>query len=126
MTELEGAVLTIKEEIGLDMFQEIGIEKIIGAKVGYITHPVTNDPRNAKELAFVLGMNKLLERDSDFFYGQLFKGYIGPVTDHDIKMTMTVIQWLGTSCGQGFIEQVNKDYDEAVKKENDKIITELK
>lgn len=55
----------------------------------------------------------LLHPECDFERNS-FGGYKRPpqpVSQHDMTIATTVIQWLGTSCGRGFIEQAEREIE---------------
>ena len=86
--------------------------------VGYNTHRlVENDPYYEKEIAFVEEINKELHYNSSFLK-QIVRKPTGHnyLTEEEEKVALSVIQWLGTPVGQGFINKVMKYEDSRFKR----------
>lgn len=87
-------------------------------KIGYKPHRlIENDPYYAKEIAYVEEINKELSYNSDFlrlivgknptkdYLDRLDYDYL---TEDEEKVALSLIQWLGTPVGEGFLESVKK------------------
>lgn len=76
-------------------------------------HPyrlVKDDEYYKKEIAFVEAMNEEIKLNSSFLAQIVKRNEDYPYLDeNEIKVAMSVIQWLGTPVGQGFLEKVNSE-----------------
>ena len=83
---------------------------------GFKDHRLKHDDSyHFKEIAFVEIFNKDYLKE---IHGLVF-GYkngisypIDYLTEREEKIVLGIIQWLGTPVGQGFIENVNKKYEQ--------------
>lgn len=78
--------------------------------VGFNTHRLKfNDDYHKKECDFVMAINEELKYNRNFL-AQIVnhpehKNYLD---DNEEKVALSVIQWLGTPVGQGFLDKVSK------------------
>jgi len=78
-------------------------------KTGFNDHRLNrNDAYNEKEVAFADAINEELKHNSMFLNQIVNSREIIYLSDHEEKIVLSVIQWLGTPVGQGFLEKVNK------------------
>jgi len=83
-------------------------------KTGFNSHRlIKDDPYYAKEIAYVEAIN------NEFKYSHNYLAQIVNHPEHKMyltedeeKIALSVIQWLGTPVGQGFIHKVEKFNDE--------------
>ena len=79
-------------------------------KVGFNAHRLKeNDPYHKKEIDFVKAINQEIKYNNNTL-AQIVnhvdhKEYL---EENEEKIVLSVIQWLGTPVGQGFIEKVSK------------------
>ena len=67
-----------------------------------------DDEYYKKEIAFVEAINEELRLNSSFLARVVKRDVDSPYLDeNELKVAMSVIQWLGTPVGQGFLEKVN-------------------
>jgi len=78
-------------------------------KVGFRPYRlIETDPYHAKEVAFVKVFNKEMEYNKNFIH-QIISSENGfYLSEREETIVLSVIQWLGTPVGQGFLEEVNK------------------
>jgi hypothetical protein len=84
--------------------QEIMSDK----KVGYNDHRLIKDGYHDLEVAFNEIANKELKYNSMFLNQIANSRKTIYLTDHEEKIVLSVLQWLGTPVGQGFIEQAKQ------------------
>lgn len=73
---------------------------------GFNTHRLRRDDSYHKlECLFHDEMNKNLECNSNFLSTIVYHGE-DYLTEHEEKIVMSIIQWLGTPVGQGFLKSV--------------------
>ena len=79
-------------------------------KTGFNSHRlIETDSYHKKEIDFVKVINKELEYNKKFLCQILDgSGKTHYMDEHHEKIVLSVIQWLGTPVGQGFINEVNK------------------
>lgn len=79
-------------------------------KVGYNEHRLkSDDPYNKKECDFVQVINDEMKYNKVFLSQIVYhEGRNEYLTEHEEKIVLSVIQWLGTPVGQSIIEKVNK------------------
>lgn len=82
-------------------------------KTGLNSHRlIKDDPYHAKEVAFVEQINKELGYN-DMFLNQICdssgKTYL---TEREEQVALSIIQWLGTPVGQGFLDKVQSKFNE--------------
>lgn len=77
-------------------------------KKGFNDHRLINDGYHDKEVAFNEAANKELKYNSMFLNQIVNSREKIYLSDHEEKIVLSVLQWLGTPVGQGFIEQVNQ------------------
>lgn len=86
------------------------MENITDLKAGFNTHRLKeNDPYHKKECDFVKAINHEIKYNNNYL-AQIVnnpdnKDYL---EDNEEKIVLSVIQWLGTPVGQGFLEKVAK------------------
>lgn len=90
--------------------------------VGYNTHRLKeNDDYHKLEVAFVEEINQELKYNPNFLDGIVQKNrYVNELlqveydylTEEEEKVALSVIQWLGTPVGQGFLERVKAKYEQ--------------
>ena len=77
--------------------------------VGYNRHRLKdNDPYNKKEMDFVKAINEEIKWDRNYLNGMVNSKERIYLTPDQEKVVLSVIQWLGTPVGQGFLEKVSK------------------
>jgi len=79
-------------------------------RVGYNSHRLkVGDPYHKKEIDFVKAINNFIRGNnntlSEIINSPNNGGYLD---EHEEKIVLSVIQWLGTPVGQGFLEKVEK------------------
>jgi hypothetical protein len=79
-------------------------------KVGYNQHRLKSDDHYyKKECNFVKVINDEMKHNTVFLSQIVYNGEINIyLTEHEEKVVLSVIQWLGTPVGQSLIDKVNK------------------
>jgi len=79
-------------------------------KYGYNTHRlIPEDEYHEKEIAFIETFNEELKWNSLFIEQIVNKNKKQDyLTEEEEKVALSVIQWLGTPVGQGFLDKVEK------------------
>ena len=70
---------------------------------------IENDPYHAKEIAFVKAFNDEMYYSPMFIHQIISSEKNFYLTEREEKIVLSVIQWLGTPVGQGFLERVEKE-----------------
>ena len=106
-------VLDFMKQCALEKLQEFSVEvvnKVIDNETlqcGFNSHRLNeNDTYHEKEIDFVKQINKEMKHNSSFL-AQIVgdpnkKGWL---SENETSTVLSVIQWLGTPVGQGFLER---------------------
>lgn len=74
--------------------------------VGYNAHRLHKDLGNEREIIFAKAWDEHLKYSTSALANILGKENYSQLTDEDIKISATIIQWLGSNCGVWFLRDI--------------------